>query len=95
MVFDDAGRRYAIRWIRPNNRGLFMVGNGEYALVPDGPVDVDALLTLIRETTLVEPEQLKPWLADLAVSNKRLERPGTVARGDSSSPGAGRSAAKR
>jgi hypothetical protein len=66
MVFDEAGRRYAIRWIRPNVRGLFTVGNGEYALVPDGTVDVDALLTLIREATWVEPERLKPWLADLA-----------------------------
>jgi hypothetical protein len=65
-VFDDVGQRYAIRWIRRNDRGLFMVGNGEYALVPDGTVDVDALLTLIRETTFVEPERLKPWLADLA-----------------------------
>jgi hypothetical protein len=62
MVFDETGQRYAIRWIRPNDRGLFMVGNG----VPDGAVDVRALLALIRETARVEPESLKPWLRDLA-----------------------------
>jgi hypothetical protein len=67
MVFDETGERYAIRWIRPNERGLFMVGNGEYALVPDGSVDVASLLALIRETARVEPESLKPWLGDLAI----------------------------
>ena len=66
MVFDETGQRYAVRWIRPNDRGLFMVGNGEYSLIPDGAVDVGALLALIRETARVEPESLKPWLCDLA-----------------------------
>src|SRR5882762_3048425 len=66
MVFDETGHRYAIQWIRENQRGLFMVGNGEYALVRDGTVDVSVLLGLIRDTALVEPESLRPWLGDLA-----------------------------
>ena|SRR5206468_10164427 len=65
-VFDEAGQRYSIRWIRQNERGVFTVRNGDYSLVPDGTVDVGALLALIREATLVEPESLKPWLTDLA-----------------------------
>jgi hypothetical protein len=80
MVFDESGRRYAIRWIRPNERGLFMVGNGEYALVPDGAVDVGALLALIREAEFVEPESLKPWLGDLASRlTNRFSGPATPA----------------
>ena len=66
VVFDEEGQRYAIRWIRPNDRGLFMVGNGEYALVPDGVVDIGALLALIHAAEFVEPVSLKPWLGELA-----------------------------
>jgi hypothetical protein len=40
--------------------------SGEYGLMPDGTVDVGALLELIRETRLVEPDSLGPWLDHLA-----------------------------
>ena len=65
MVFDESGERYLIRWIRENQRGWFMVRNGEYALVPSGTVDVEALLGLIREAKFVEPESLRPWLGKI------------------------------
>jgi hypothetical protein len=64
-VFDETGQRYAIRWIRENQRGLFTVGNGEYTLVPDGRVDVEAFVNAIRSVRLVEPETLGPWLREL------------------------------
>ena len=57
-VFDDTGEVYAIRWIRPNARGRFfrfIVGNGEYTLVPEDRKDIPALLRLLREARLVEP----------------------------------------
>ena len=66
LVFDETDQRYAIRWIRQNKRGLFTVENGEHAVLLDGPVDVSALLAVIREATVVEPESLRPWLSDLA-----------------------------
>ena len=65
MVFDETGERYLIRWIRENRRGWFIVENGEYALVPSGTVDVDALLGLIRKVEFVEPESLRSWLGEL------------------------------
>jgi len=65
VVFDETGHRYKISWIRENQRGRFMVGNGQYALVRTGTMDVGALLGLIREATLVEPESLRPWLGEL------------------------------
>ena len=65
MVFDETGERYTIRWGRENYRGRFVVGNGEYALVGSGTVDVQGLRGLIREAVLVEPESLKPWLREL------------------------------
>jgi hypothetical protein len=65
LVFDETGHRYAIRWIRESSRGRFTVGNGEYALVRSGAVDIPALLELIREAMLVEPEVLRPWLGEL------------------------------
>src|SRR6266508_1496129 len=64
-VFDETGQGYAIRWIRQNQRGLLMVQNGEYTLVPDGPVNVEALLRLISGAQWVEPESLKSWLREL------------------------------
>jgi hypothetical protein len=64
-VFDETGQRYAIRWIRLNQRGLFTVGNGEYTLVPDGRVDVQTLLKVIRGVQFVEPESARPWLREL------------------------------
>ena len=64
-VFDETGRCYAIRWIRPNQRGLFTVGNGAYTLVPDARVDMEALRNVIREAQFVEPESLKSWLQEL------------------------------
>jgi hypothetical protein len=64
-VFGETGHRYAIHWIRKNQRGLFMVGNGEYMLVRDGTVDAGALPALIRDAKLVDPESLRPWLGDL------------------------------
>jgi hypothetical protein len=67
VVFDETGHRYAIHWIRKNQRGLFFtVENGEYMLVRDGTVDAGALLTLIRDAKFVDPESLRPWLGDLA-----------------------------
>lgn len=50
VVFEETGHRYSIPWIRENQRGLFMVRNGEYAVVRDGTVDAGALLVLIRDT---------------------------------------------
>lgn len=67
-VFDETGQAYVIRWIRPNDRGLFirnMVGNGQYTLAPSGGVDVDGLLNVIRDAQFVEPESLRPWLREL------------------------------
>lgn len=67
-VFDDAGEVYAIRWIRPNSRGRFLrflVGNGEYTLVPENRKDVPALLRLLREAKLVEPPEAASRLPDV------------------------------
>jgi hypothetical protein len=64
-VFDATGQGYAIRWIRRNQHGLFMAQNGEYTLVPCGPLNVAALLKVIRGAQIVEPESLKPWLHEL------------------------------
>lgn len=64
-VFDETGRSYAIHWIRPNTRGLFMVGNGTYTFVPDGRVDTEALRSVIRDARFIEPETLGPWLREL------------------------------
>jgi hypothetical protein len=67
-IFDETGRVYAIRWIRPNRRGRclrFMVGNGEYTLVPENRKDIPALLRLLRETKRVEPREAESRLRDL------------------------------
>jgi hypothetical protein len=67
-VFDDTGEVYAVRWIRPNKRGRlfrFMVGNGEYTLAPQNTKDVEALLRLLRENKLVEPQDAEGRLRDL------------------------------
>ena len=67
-VFDDTGEVYAIRWIRPNKSGRFlrfMVSNGEYTLVPQNRKDVPALLRLLREFTLVEPQGTEDQLREL------------------------------
>lgn len=64
-VFDETGQGYAIRWIRPNQVGRFLVQNGEYTLVPDGQPDGDALRKVIRGARFVEPESLEPWLCAL------------------------------
>jgi hypothetical protein len=64
-VFDETGQSYVISWIRQNQRGLFTARNGEYQLVPYGRVDVEALLKVIREVQLVEPESLRSWLREL------------------------------
>jgi hypothetical protein len=59
-VFDEHGQRFRIEWLRPNKRGKAVLGlvepveNGDYTLVPDGPVDSTALLELIR-TSQVDP----------------------------------------
>jgi hypothetical protein len=65
MVFDENGERYMIRRLRENQRRWFMVRNGEYVLVPTGTVEVEALLGLIRDAELVEPESLRPWLGEI------------------------------
>ncbi len=67
-VFDDTGEIYAIRWIRPNVRGRFLrfiVGSGEYTLVPENRKDVPALLRLLREAKLVEPQNAESRLREL------------------------------
>lgn len=64
-VFDETGQVYVIRWIRPNDRGLFMVGNGQYTFARSGGVDVDGLRNVIRDAQFVEPESLRPWLREL------------------------------
>lgn len=67
-VFDDTGEVYAIRWIRPNDRGRFfrfMVGNGEYTLVPESRKDIPALLRLIREAKLIEPREAETRLREV------------------------------
>jgi hypothetical protein len=56
-VFDDAGQRYAIEWLRPNVHGRFgSVGNGEYRLVPVGPpVPADLLAILATDPPVFPP----------------------------------------
>jgi hypothetical protein len=67
-VFDESGEVYAVKWIRPNTRGRllrFMVGNGEYTLVPTGRKNVERLLKLLRETGSIEPAEARSALAAL------------------------------
>jgi hypothetical protein len=67
-VFDESGEVYTIKWIRPNSRGRFlrfMLGNGEYTLVPTGVTDIERLLRLLRETDGIEPIEARPVLAAL------------------------------
>ena len=73
-VFNDSGETYAIRWIRPNERGRFTVANGSYTLVPQNKRDIPALLRLLRETKLVDPPDAQDQL-------KELERRLTLSRG--------------
>ena len=64
-AFDDTGEVYAIRWIRPNDRGWFTVGNREYTLVPQNRKDVPALLRLLREVRLVEARKAESRLREV------------------------------
>jgi hypothetical protein len=67
-VFDESGEVYAVKWIRPNTRGRlfrFIVGNGEYTLVPTGRENVEWLLTLLRETGRIEPAEARSTIAAL------------------------------
>ena len=64
-IFDETGQRYAIQWIRPNQIGKFSALNGEYTFVPDGTVDSDGLLRIIREARFVEPQELEPEMRGL------------------------------
>jgi hypothetical protein len=55
-VFDHAGQRYAIEWLRPNVHGRFgSVGNGEYRLVPVGSPDPANLLAILASDPPVFP----------------------------------------
>ena len=68
VVFDDTGEVYSLQWIQPNERGRFfgfMVSNGEYTLAPQNRKDVNALLRLLRESKLVEPQEAMGRLRDL------------------------------
>jgi hypothetical protein len=70
-VFDETGEVYAIKWIRPNTRGRFLrflVGNGEYTLIPTGKRDVDGLVNLIRDMEHVEPAEARQMLGSLRSS---------------------------
>jgi hypothetical protein len=64
-AFDESGRPYRIEWIRPNEYGrkwfgvLQSVTNGTYALVPSGPPDVAAALTVIRSASTLDPTAAK------------------------------------
>jgi hypothetical protein len=67
-VFDDSGETHGIHWIRPNEQGRFLrfiVANGEYTLVPQNKKDVPALLRLLRETKLIEPQDAEAQLKEL------------------------------
>jgi hypothetical protein len=65
-VFDDAGRRYRIEWLRPNRRGLLTAENGEYTLVPAGTTDLKGLLDAIRGAEFIEPESREREVRDLS-----------------------------
>lgn len=64
-VFDDLGQVYAIRWIRPNTKGHFTVGNGDYTLVPTNRRDVPALLDLLRDAQVIDPPAAKNRLQEI------------------------------
>jgi hypothetical protein len=67
-VFDETGEVYSIHWIRPNKRGRifrFLVGNGEYTLVPKNVKDVPALLKTIGEAHDIEPESARDRVKEL------------------------------
>jgi len=49
-VFDERGQRYAIDWIKPNERTRFGSTNGTYRLVPSGNPDLGALLGILERT---------------------------------------------
>jgi hypothetical protein len=64
-IFDDTGEVYVIHWIRPNIRGRFLVGNGEYTLVRKNEKDVPALLRLLRDAKTVEPPESATVLREI------------------------------
>jgi hypothetical protein len=49
-VFDEAGQRFTIDWVRPNDEGLLGLTNGEYRLVPAGAPDPGVLLEILSDT---------------------------------------------
>ena len=70
-LFDDTGEIYKIEWIRPNTEGRvlrFIVGNGEYSLVPAGGKDVRALINLLTDAEFVEPPEAREPLLRKLVS---------------------------
>jgi hypothetical protein len=75
-VFDETGQPYKIRWIRPNAVGRFLVSNGRYTLAPEGAIDPEGLIQIIREARHVDPPEL---IATLQAIEHRLagcaERP--------------------
>jgi hypothetical protein len=65
-VFDSAGQRYAIDWIRPNKHGRFgSTTNGEYRLIPVGQPDRAGLLEMLVSEPLVLPEDDREAVAAL------------------------------
>jgi len=68
-AFDDAGRRLRVQWLEPNTefRGLLLtsVGSGRYALVPDGPPDLEAFERFLRSSTHPLPKPAAELLANL------------------------------
>ena len=64
-IFDDSGQEYRIQWIRPNERSRWVAASGEYTLVPVEPVNIPALLRLLRERTFVEPEGAEDRLREI------------------------------
>jgi hypothetical protein len=64
-VFDDLSEVYTVQWIRQNKRGRFTVSNGKYTLAPQNRKDINALLRLLRESKLVEPQEAVDRLKDL------------------------------
>jgi len=59
-------RMYAIRWARPNDRGSFIVTNGDYTLVPLNRKGVPGLLRLLHDATVVEPPEAKSRLEEIS-----------------------------
>lgn len=84
-AFDESGRPYRIEWIRPNEYGRRWFGvlqtlmNGTYTLVPSGPPDVAAALTVIRSASTVDPTATKgvAQLEALAAEAEMSDRDGS------------------